>query len=87
MRNKAGKQLKSVPEYIQRKFYYWADKVQRLGIREVRKFKGFHDEPLMGKRFGQRSIRLSKSYRAIYRIVDKNEIELLEVLEVNKHEY
>jgi hypothetical protein len=34
----------------------------------VRKVPGFHDEPLSGKRFGQRSLRLSKSYRAFYEI-------------------
>ncbi len=50
------------------------------------KIKGYHDEPLKGKRKGQRSIRLSKSYRAIYTI-KKNEIEFVSIEEVNKHDY
>ena len=61
--------------------------VEESGIREVRKFKGFHDEPLKGRRRGQRSVRLNKAYRAIYVEHEEGEIELIEVLEVNKHEY
>ena len=61
--------------------------VEEGGIRETRMHKGFHDEPLKGKRSGQRSIRLNRAYRAIYREQASGEIELIEVLEVNKHEY
>lgn len=60
--------------------------VSLIGIQETMKIKGFHDEPLKGKRAGQRSIRLNKFYRAIY-IIKDNHITLLTVLEVNKHEY
>jgi proteic killer suppression protein len=52
----------------------------------MRKRPGFHDEPLKGKRQGQRSIRLNKAYRAIYE-VDPQEPHFIEVVEVNKHEY
>ncbi len=45
-----------------------------------------HDEPLKGDRKGQRSIRLSRSYRAIYRVV-KDHVVFILVEEVNKHEY
>jgi proteic killer suppression protein len=54
---------------------------------EMRKCKGFHDEPLKGKRQGQRSVRLNKAYRAIYVEHETGEVELIEVLEVSKHEY
>ena len=37
-----------------------------MGLRETRKIKGYHDEPLQGDRKGQRSIRLNKAYRAFY---------------------
>jgi proteic killer suppression protein len=40
-----------------------------------------------GKRQGQRSVRLSKAYRAIYVEHETGEVELIEVLQVNKHEY
>ncbi len=42
--------------------------VGHRGLSEVRKIPGYHDEPLKGKRKGQRSIRLNIAYRAIYAI-------------------
>lgn len=80
------KQLGRIPEVIVRKFRIWVALVEEDGIREIRKYKGFHDEPLKGTRHGQRSVRLNKAYRAIYMEHDES-IELIEVLEVNKHEY
>jgi proteic killer suppression protein len=53
----------------------------------VRKIPGFHDEPLKGDRKGQRSIRLSKAYRAIYVIGNSGNIEIAEIIEVHKHDY
>lgn len=47
--------------------------------------KEFHDRPLKEERIGLRSIRLSKSYRALY-IENKKAIKIT-VIEVNKHEY
>jgi len=81
------KQLARIPELIVRKFRIWVELVEESGIREVRKFKGFHDEPLKGQRQGQRSIRLSQAYRAIYIERDTGKLELIEVVEVNKHDY
>lgn len=81
----AEKQLTKVPSYIKEALRYWAETVERLGILEVRKLKGYHDEPLKGDRKGQRSIRLNKAYRAIY-IESDGGIEIC-VIEVNKHEY
>jgi proteic killer suppression protein len=82
----ALKDLKKVPRPILDKFQSWVEAIEIEGLREVRKLSGFHDEPLLGKRKGQRSIRLSRSYRAIYRI-SKDEIEFILVEEVNKHDY
>lgn len=48
-------------------------------------FKGYHDEPLHGDRRGQRSVRLNRSYRAIY--IELEEGQRLLVVEVNKHGY
>jgi len=86
-RTTVDKQLQQAPELVHRKFRLWVALVEESGIREVRRCKGFHDEPLKGRRRGQRSVRLSKAYRAMYVEGKANEIELLEVLEVNKHEY
>lgn len=81
----AEKQLKKLPRNIKESLRYWAESVERYGIREIRKLPGYHDEPLRGDRKGQRSIRLNKAYRAIY-VETKEGIEIT-VIEVNKHEY
>ncbi|OQW48167.1 MAG: hypothetical protein A4S09_13740 [Proteobacteria bacterium SG_bin7] len=65
----------------------WVRSVEDHGIREVRKIPGYHDEPLKGQRKGQRSVRLSKAYRAIYTEHGEGEVEIILVEEVNKHEY
>jgi proteic killer suppression protein len=69
------------------KLYEWIEAVASDGLNDVRKISGYHDEPLKGKRKGQRSIRLSKSYRAIYAITKEGKMEFVEVIEVNKHDY
>ncbi|MBI5448537.1 MAG: type II toxin-antitoxin system mRNA interferase toxin, RelE/StbE family [Gammaproteobacteria bacterium] len=84
---RAEDNLEKIPRHIIFKLQTWIDGVKNDGLREMRKRSGFHDEPLKGKRQGQRSIRLNKAYRAIY-IIDTNEtINFIEVMEVNKHEY
>lgn len=82
----AIKNLKKVPTQILDKLQSWIEAIELEGLREVRKLPGFHDEPLKGKRKGQRSIRLSRSYRAIYTI-KKDKIEFILIEEVNKHDY
>jgi len=64
-----------------------SDSAKLAGLRSVRTSSGFHDEPLKGIRLGQRSIRLSREYRAIYIERSDGTVEFLEVIEVNKHEY
>ena len=83
---KAEKDLKKLPDRISKKLLAWVSAVEEDGLEETRKNKGTHDEPLKGKRFGQRSIRLSKAYRAIYRI-EKKRIEIAIIEEINKHDY
>ena len=84
---KVKKQLKKLPPWIKDKLEGWVALVQSDGIRTVRKKKGYHDEPLKGRRRGQRSIRLSRSWRAIYREEKDGTINLIIVEEINKHEY
>jgi proteic killer suppression protein len=84
---KAGKQLTLVPHYIYRKYLYWVNLLEVIGLLDSRKYKGFHDEPLIGRRYGQRSVRLSKYYRLIYREVMSGYYDVIEILEVNKHDY
>jgi proteic killer suppression protein len=83
----ARKDLKKLPKHIFRKFEFWVKQITIDGIQKVRKIPGLHDEPLKGDRQGQRSVRLSRTYRAIYRMLRDNELELVQVEEINKHEY
>jgi proteic killer suppression protein len=84
---RVSKQLDKLPTHIRDKFFSWVDDIDLLGLGDVRKRPGWHDEPLSGARKGQRSIRLSRSYRAIYIERQTGQMELLEVIEVSKHEY
>ncbi|MBF0258664.1 MAG: hypothetical protein HQK62_07485 [Desulfamplus sp.] len=77
--------LEKKPSHIVKKLQLWAEQVEFFGIREVRKISGYHDEPLQSDRIGQRSIRLSKAYRAFYIEYENNIV--IEVIEVNNHEY
>jgi len=83
----AKKDLTKIPIFIKDKLLLWVDAVERLGIHQVRKIAGFHDEPLKGDRRGQRSIRLNKAYRAIYIENRNKEAYIVSIIEVNKHDY
>jgi proteic killer suppression protein len=82
----AKKDLREVPQHIRDKFEGWVRVVEKEGLRQVQKVSGYYDEPLKGKRKGQRSIRLNRAYRAIY-VIRRKEIEFLWAEEVTKHEY
>lgn len=79
--------LRSAPHYISTKLLYWVGEVEAKGLEETRKQPGFHDEPLKGRRKGQRSIRLSRAYRAIYVIRHDGSVEFVSVEEVSRHDY
>lgn len=83
----AKKDLEFLPDYLRKKFREWVLSVEFLGIRETRLIKGFHDEPLKGKRERQRSVRLNKAYRIIYVEIPSEEIVIINVIEVHKHDY
>ena len=70
-----------------RKLKTWTYLVEEIGLEEVRKTPGFHDEPLVGRRRGMRSIRLSRGYRAMYRLVRQADVEVVSIEEVSKHGY
>ena len=86
LRERAARDLRGVPRYIQQKLLIWIDAVELRGLAEVRKVPAFHDEPLKGDRKGQRSIRLNQAYRAIY-VVVSGAAQFVRVEEVNKHRY
>jgi proteic killer suppression protein len=80
-----GKELSKVPNFIRKKVLFWIFLVESNGLPEVMKLTGFHDEPLKGTRKGQRSIRVNRAYRVIYRLI-QNHVHI-ELLEVHKHDY
>jgi len=82
----AGKDLERLQRYVADIFFAWVLDVERRGLEEVRKVPGFHDEPCKGKLKELRSIRLTRSYRAYYRI-EKDHVEFIFVTGVNKHGY
>lgn len=84
LNKKARKQLKNLPRHIIANLRAWINEVETVGINETRKVKGYHDEPLKGNRSGQRSVRLSKAYRAFY--IERDDRIVIEVIEVNKHD-
>ncbi|OGT49020.1 MAG: hypothetical protein A3E82_08760 [Gammaproteobacteria bacterium RIFCSPHIGHO2_12_FULL_38_11] len=84
---KANKDLKKIPLPIAVKLQAWIEAVGHQGLNEVRKIPGYHDEPLLGKWKGQRSIRLNIAYRAIYIVNKDGVIHFVEIREINKHDY
>lgn len=82
---KFDKQLESVPDFIRKKVRAWIFAVESQGIWEVMKSPGYHDEPLKADRRGQRSVRMNRAYRLIYRVIEGR--VHIELLEVHKHDY
>lgn len=84
---RAQKGLRFAPPQVRSKLKAWINGVGKEGLEEVRKIPGFHDEPLKGNRKGQCSIRLSRCYRAIYRVLNDGMLWFARVEEVTKHGY
>jgi proteic killer suppression protein len=83
----AQKQLKRMPRHIVENLAAWVDDVETQGLEEARKVFGYHDESLHGERRGQRSIRLSRSYRAIYVVKGEGVVQFVLIEEITKHAY
>lgn len=83
----AEKDIRKLPRNIQEALLTWITQVSTQGLASTRKIPGYHDEPLSGDRKGQRSVRLNRAYRAIYIQNKDGEIELVTIIEVNKHKY
>jgi len=81
------KTLRKVPRHIIKNLQRWAMQVESIGITETRKIPGYHDEPLKGKKSGQRSVRLSLSWRAVYTENKNSELKIIIVEEISKHDY
>ncbi len=84
---KALKEVEKLPLHIALTLQFWIESVSEKGLAEIRKVAGYHDEPLKGQRLGQRSVRLNSAYRVFYIISASGEIEIVTIIEVNKHKY
>jgi len=80
------KQLKKLPIHIVVSFQNWVEDVETRGLEEVRKTPGYHDEPIRGELKGMRSVRLSRAYRAYYKLVGTT-LQFVSVERIDKHEY
>lgn len=83
----AIRNIQKLPKYIQAKILLWFDLLNEYGLEATKKYPGLNDEMLKGKRKGQRSIRLSKGYRLFYQELPCEFTVVIEILEVNKHDY
>ncbi len=86
---KVEKALRKLPKHVVNKLRQWVLDVRNDGLRETRKRPRWHDEPLKGARFGQRSVRLNRAYRAIYKEEKDGSVTVavVEEVKVNKHDY
>ena len=80
------KELIKTPKALVIKFQKWVDDIEKYGLEEVRKVRGWHDHSLKGDRAGQRAIYLNKKWRAVY-VIEGREVKIVKVIEVHPHEY
>lgn len=82
---KVGKQLKSLPLDVLKRYEKWKDVVSLSGPGGLKRIKGFHDEALRSDWVGYRSSRLNIQYRVIYK-VERDRV-LVKVVNVTPHDY
>ena len=80
------KDLVKTPKALVIKFQKWVNDIEKYGLEEVRKVRGWHDHGLTGDRAGQRAIYLNKKWRAVY-VIEGSEVKIVKVIEVHPHEY
>lgn len=78
--------LLRTPKPLVIKFQKWIDDIEKYGLEEVRKVRGWHDHTLKGDRAGQRAIYLNKQWRAVY-VIEGAGIKIVRVIEVHPHAY
>jgi toxin HigB-1 len=83
----AEKDLRKLTRHLVILFNEWVKTVETMGYEYMKTLKGYRDHPLKGNRFGERSVSLTISYRVIYEVHKSQCLRIVEVKEVNKHEY
>lgn len=85
--SKVEKTLDKLPVYILEKFNQWVEDIEFEGWLKVKNVKKYADHILTGQRKGQRSARLSRSYRIIYKVSRNGILYIIKVEKVSKHDY
>ena len=80
------KDLARTPKAMIIKFQKWVDDIEKYGLEEARKVRGWHDHTLKGDRAGQRAIYLNKQWRADY-VIEGAGVKIVKVIEVHPHAY
>lgn len=83
----AEKQLKKVQPKVYEAYELWAAVVLSAGVEGLKAYTGFKDHALSGNRKGERASRLNRKMRVIYKITNEGEVEIINVIEVNSHDY
>jgi addiction module RelE/StbE family toxin len=81
------KNLNKIPRNILILFELWVEILETDGVEEMQKMKGYRDHALKGKRNGQRSSSLNRSWRIIYTLNHTRMEVKVHILEVNHHDY
>ena len=76
-----------MPVEVRVKFQQWVHFIEDKGLLEAQKFRGFRDHSLKGNRKGQRSVYLTKKWRAIYTLDKDKRIIIVIVEEIMPHDY
>jgi len=82
---KHKKVIDKLPIQCKKKYAVFKYIAQCTGLDGLSASPGFKLEMLKGKLAGLYSIRLNIAYRVIFEV--KSEIQVIEILEVSKHEY
>ena len=85
--SKVEKTLEKLPIEILEKFNQWVEDIEFDGWLKVKTVRKYKDHLLKGKRKGQRSARLSYSYRIIYKVNQDGTVYIIKVERVGKHDY
>lgn len=84
---RALKNIRKLPRPILVNFDLWVEIIENEGLEAIQSIRGYRDHSLVGKRKGQRSSSLSRSWRVVYRLGQENNLTIVEVLEIHHHEY
>lgn len=79
------KTINKIPSYVLKHYEVWKQIVELEGPSGLFLIKGFHDEALKRQWQSYRSSRLTRGWRVIYKVEDK-QLEIY-VIDLNHHDY